>query len=377
MRLAILGTRGIPASYGGFETFAEQVAVRLAERGHQVTVYCVFDDTKQPESFKGIKLTYLSSPRLGPLTTIIFDLRCLWHARNRYDVVYMLGYGAGIFCFIPRMWGTKVWINMDGIEWARAKWGRIAKTYFKIMEFIAMRTASRIIADADGISHFLYSRHPVATPCSVIPYGAPVVELAPSTAFLDERGLQKDAYYLVVCRLEPENHIRDILSGFIASASKSPLVLIGDYTMRTDYVRQLRDVHNDRIRFLGTVYNPDNLQSLRYYCKAYFHGHSVGGTNPSLLEALGCGNIVIAHDNVFNREVAAEAGIYFRAAEDIPGLVREVESVDGRRRSQWADRARKRIINYYNWDAVTKKYFDLLQSDSTAPGAQGVPEQER
>jgi glycosyltransferase involved in cell wall biosynthesis len=253
---------------------------------------------------------------------------------------------------------------MDGIEWARAKWGHIAKAYFKVMEALAMRIADRVIADAEGIRAFLYSRHPVATPCSVIPYGAPIMDCMPDGNFLRELDLQKYEYYLIVCRLEPENHILEILSGFIASKSKFPLVVIGDHRVDTKYVRRLMNLHDDRIRFLGTMYDVKRLQTFRYHCRAYFHGHSVGGTNPSLLEALGCGNTVIAHDNVFNREVAADAAIYFTDSSDIPAIIDQIEDKDDVYRVETAARARKRIQERYTWERVTEAYLHLLREEN-------------
>lgn len=364
MNIAILGTRGIPAQYGGFETFTEQLAVRLARKEASVTVYCVSDRTNRPESYKGIKLVYLSNPRLGPLTTILFDLRCLWHARKGFDVVYMLGYGASVFCFIPRLWKTTVWINMDGIEWARAKWGCIARAYFKIMEAIAMRTADRVIADAESIKDLLYRRHRVSTPCSVIPYGATVVEETPTTVFLDDCGLQKNNYYLIVCRLEPENHIREILSGYIASKSRFPLVVIGDHRISTEYAKQLLTIHDSRIRFLGTLYDQGRLLALRYHCRAYFHGHSVGGTNPSLLEALGCGNIVIAHDNLFNREVAQDAAFYFQDQGVIPHYLEKIGSMDDQHLLERHKRSKQRIRDHYTWGSIAERYMTILREDT-------------
>jgi glycosyltransferase involved in cell wall biosynthesis len=361
MDIAILGTRGIPAQYGGFETFAEELAVRLVERKVSVTIYGIAGGIDQVRSYKGVRLVHISSPRLGPLTTVLFDLRCLWHARGRYDIVYMLGYGSSPGAVIPRLWGTRMWINMDGVEWARAKWGRIAKAYFKATEAIAMRAADRIIADAENIKELLYRRHPVSTPCSVIPYGATVVESAPRTSYLEELGLRSAGYYLIVCRLEPENHIWDILSGFAASTSRSPLIVIGDHGIGTKYVRRLLKIRDDRIRFLGTIYDQGRLQAIRYHCRAYFHGHSVGGTNPSLLEALGCGNIVVAHDNGFNREVAADAATYFAASSDIPAIIDKIEQYDGVQRAAAAARARKRIQDSYTWERVTKAYIDIMQ----------------
>src|SRR6266571_1127158 len=146
MKISILGTRGIPAQYGGFETFAEEIAVRLVKQGVDVTVFCEAEKGEQSGEYQGVKLIYVSVPKLGSLTTILFDLICLWRARKEFDVVYMLGYGASPFCFIPRLWGRQVWINMDGVEWARSKWSWPARIWFKMMEAVAMRTPDRIIA---------------------------------------------------------------------------------------------------------------------------------------------------------------------------------------------------------------------------------------
>jgi len=360
MKIAILGTRGIPARYGGFETFAEELSTRLAAKGNEVTVYCEGKAEKKGTTYKGVNLVYIPSTKLGPLTTILFDLRCLWHARKDFDVVYMLGYGASVFCFLPRLWGTKVWINMDGIEWARAKWSFVAKVYFKIMEAIAVRIPDRIIADADSIKKFLQHRHPNMTICSVIPYGARTVDNMSAT-MLSEYGLQPVGYYLVVCRLEPENHVMEILQGFAASRSNCSLIIIGNDLADTDYMKKLKLVHDDRIRFVGVVYDPEKLSSLRYYCRAYIHGHSVGGTNPSLLEALGCGNIVIAHDNVFNREVAGEEAVYFKTLEDITNCIERIDAMETEERSKRSNTAQQRIQDRYNWDVITEQYFLLLR----------------
>jgi len=360
MKFAILGARGIPARYGGFETFAEELAVRLVKKGVDVTVYCEAG-AEQPDSYKGVRLVYVPSPSLGPFTTILFDLRCLWHARKDYDTVYMLGYGASIFCFIPRLWGRKVWINMDGIEWARAKWSFPAKVYFKVMEAMAMWTPNRIIADAEGIKQFLSSRHMHLPPCSVIPYGAQVVDRPPDVALLTEWGLQPSKYLLVVSRLEPENHVLEILRGFSMSESRLPLVVVGNNQIDTPYIERLKEFSDIRIRFIGAVYDKAKLQSLRYYCKAYFHGHSVGGTNPSLLEAIGCGNAVIAHDNPFNREVLGGLGVYFNSQDDIPLLVNSMEERGKALSDGISQRMRERIRDVYNWDLISERYLEILR----------------
>jgi glycosyltransferase involved in cell wall biosynthesis len=360
-RLAILGTRGIPARYGGFESFAEELAIRLVDRGIDVTVFCEDQDSPdRPDSYRGVRLVHVKAPSIGPLSTIIFDLKCLWLARTTHDFLYMLGYGAALFCFIPRLWGKEVWINMDGVEWSRAKWNWIGKLWLRFMERAATWTANRLIADAAGISNHLRTRYARLPEVTVIPYGAYCVEEEPDGHALEEFGLIAGEYYLIVCRLEPENHIREILEGFIASDSEFPIVIVGDSGAQTKYVRALKQLDDQRIRFIGTVYDRAKLESLRWHCRAYFHGHSVGGTNPSLLEALGCGNRVIAHENVFNREVAGECADFFSSPAEISKLVNRLEGreVLAKSRSEIQNRVREN----YNWEKVTGSYLELLGS---------------
>src|ERR1700757_2364666 len=206
MKIAILGTRGIPARYGGFESFAEWLAPRLAAHGFNVTVFCEAGESSAPRTFQGVSLRYVSAPSYGPFQTILYDLHCLWAARKGFDVVYMLGYGAAPFCLIPRLWGAQVWINPDGLEWARAKWGLVARNYFRMMEWTSVRVSNRLIADAQAIAAYLASRHGKLSACTVIPYGCDVIETPPPSGLLTQWNLDPSSYYLVVCRLEPENH---------------------------------------------------------------------------------------------------------------------------------------------------------------------------
>lgn len=359
MKIAILGTRGIPARYGGFETFAEQLAVRLVERGHDVTVYCEANIGPQPGEYRGIRLQYIGCPNVSSLSTILFDLRCLWDARKHYDCVYMLGYGSALFCFLPRLWGTEVWINMDGIEWARAKWGLIARTYFRAMEAIAMWTADGIVADADSIRHHLVSRHSRLPDCSVIAYGSNVPRSAPDVDQISRWCLRPNEYYLVVARLEPENHIREIISGYCKSESQRPLIVIGDHLTKTPYVREITSAADKRVLFLGGVYDQPALQSLRFYSRAYFHGHSVGGTNPSLLEAMACRNLVVAHDNPFNREVLGDCGLFFATPTELSEVLRMLDH-DHCSYERMRDGALARVKTFYSWDLITDQYCQQI-----------------
>ena len=209
VRLAILGSRGIPAEFGGFETFAEQLAVRLVERGVDVTVFCEATQSYRASSYKGVKLKYLSTPRIAGLRSTWFDVVSIVKSLRGYDVVYMLGYNAAYAFFLPRLFRTKIWVNMDGLEWKRAKWSRGAKAFLRTMEFLAVKFASKIIADARGISDHLKRTYGVTEQVKLIPYGALPVEEPPDPALLEEYGVDPDRYYLVVSRLEPENHVLD------------------------------------------------------------------------------------------------------------------------------------------------------------------------
>lgn len=366
-RIAILGTRGIPAQYGGFETFAEELSVRMASLGADVTVYCAANG-KQIDRFKGVKLEYVPDANFGPLTTVVFDARCLWRARRGYDVIYMLGYGAAQFLFIPKLFASKVWLNPDGIEWKRAKWSRIAKAYFRVMEFLSTRLPDRLIADAEGVRAHMQARHRRLPPCTVIAYGAPVLEQAPDVSLLAEWGLEPERYYLLVCRIEPENHVLEIIKGFAASSSPHTLIVVGDVEAPTEYARSVAALKSDRVRMIGTVYDKPKLQALRYHSLAYFHGHSVGGTNPSLLEAMGCGNLVVAHDNPFNREVLGDAGWFFTDSAEIPAVVEAVETLDNAAKSSARAYVRARVRSRYSWEKITADYMELLMADARKHG---------
>ena len=360
MRLGILGTRGIPASYGGFETFAEKLAIGLVRLGHEVTVYCEACQSPMPAEFHGVRLRHIACPRLGPLESIVYDLKCLWDARTGYDVVYMLGYSAAPFCAIPRLNGAQVWINPDGLEWARAKWNLIGKVYLRLMEWSAVRVADRVIADAAAIAESLATRHGHLPSCTVIPYGCEFVDALPCIDPLADWGLVPESYYLVVCRLEPENHVLEILRAFQKSRSTRELIVVGNHRAETRYVRELCSVQDPRIRMIGTVYDQQRLICLRAHAFAYVHGHSVGGTNPSLLEAMGCGNLVFAHDNPFNRETLGDCGFFFANPEELTGSINRIE-LDGIRKEEWRKAVAARARANYRWPDVITSYAGLLE----------------
>jgi glycosyltransferase involved in cell wall biosynthesis len=369
LRVAIMGTKGIPASYGGFETFAEQLSVRLVERGHQVTVYAEADGPAPADAFhQGVRVRFQRRPHWGPASVLAYDCASLWDARRGYDLVYMLGYGAAWACWWPRVFGTPVWINVDGLEWARSKWGRAARAYLRCMEWLATKTATRLIADAEAIAQRVRSVYPRSAPTSVIAYGAQQVATHDvDVQALSEWGLTPGGYLLVVARPEPENHVLEIIQGCLLHGGPLPLVIVGSVTGATPYQRQLQGLACDRVRLVGGVYDAPKLQSLRVHAAAYLHGHSVGGTNPSLLEALACGSLVVAHDNPFNREVAQEVADYFQSPAQLAECLKRLAARPAQEVARLRQGARDIIARRYTWEGVTTAYEQLMQAECGRP----------
>ncbi len=359
VRLAILGSRGIPARYGGYETFAEQLGRRLACHGVEVTVVCPTDFPKAEMQYHGVRLKYIKVPQSGPFTQILWDAKCFYLTKRDFDVIYMLGVGASFAAWIPRVCGAEVWINSDGLEWKRSKWSLPQRAYLWLAEALAVAFASRVIADSSSIESSLRRRYPYKKQITTIAYGANLPAENPNVELLKQWALRPDGYYIVVCRLEPENHVLEIIEGFRHSKSEVPLIVLGNVRNPNRYVRSLLKQGSSQIRFIGTIYDAGRLAALRFYARGYFHGHSVGGTNPSLLEAMACGNLIIAHDNCFNREVLGDSGLYFRSASDICSIVNAVDS--GQVASAEARRsAVERIQERYRWDQIADKYLELL-----------------
>jgi glycosyltransferase involved in cell wall biosynthesis len=233
------------------------------------------------------------------------------------------------------------------------------------MEAVAVRLPDRTIADAVAIRTHLARRHARTVDCQVIEYGADIVSQPPDTRALAEFSVEPGRYFLVICRLEPENHVMEIVHGYVKSKSGLSLLIVGDGLPNSEYVRRLKEVSDARVRFVGAVYDRTKLRTLRFHCKAYLHGHSVGGTNPSLLEALGCGCVVIAHDNPFNREVCEDVAWYFQHEDEIPEAISVIDSYDTMTRAEITRNARSRIRDRYSWRRITDRYMELLNGGSS------------
>jgi len=241
---------------------------------------------------------------------------------------------------------------MDGLEWKRAKWSKFAKTYLKTMERLAVFFSQKLIADAQGIAKHLDKSYQAGHKTIMIPYGAKLITESPDIKIIHRLGVEPHNYYLVVCRLEPENHVKEIIQGFITSNVPEALVIVGEDD-DNNYIIELKKINNERVLFTGPIYNKDKLTALRYYCKAYIHGHSVGGTNPSLLESMACNNDIIAHDNEFNREVTNDTAIFFKDPETLREIIARHST-----NSFFKQDHVIRVCNFYSWENITNQYVN-------------------
>ncbi len=351
-RLAILGSRGIPAKYGAFEVAAERIGKGLLEKGWDVTVFCPHYQAYRDESYEGLTLRYVWHPPGGAGSLFYDGLSLLLASAGGFDAILMFGYGAGPLFVIPRLFGVPIVVNTDGLEWKRSKWSWLAKVYFKLAERATARIANRLISDAHGIRRYYKERYGVDS--EYIAYGTELPDVP--TYDVRDLGVEPGQYYVVVMRLEPENSILEIVRGFLASRSSRALILVGPSTPFFDrVVRPLLDGQN-RVRYLGPIYERDRVFALRQNAFAYVHGHTVGGTNPSLLEAMASESFVIAKDVEFNREVVGELGRYFHSAEDLTRVLRDLELVDPSA-VEAAGRAGRTVIeNSFQWHQVIDAY---------------------
>lgn len=326
-RLRILGTRGIPARHGGFETFAEQLALYLVEKGWEVVVYCQTEGLGpiRESQWKGVRLIHIPVNSGGPAGTIVFDWKSTLHAARERALTLTLGYNTAIFCALYRVRGIPNLINMDGIEWRRRKWPWPARAWFYLNERMGCWLGDHLIADHPLIRTHLETRIR-KDKITLIPYGAEEVTEA-DPAPLRAYGLEPGRYALLVARPEPENSILEIVRAFSARPRGIRLVLIGNYDSKESaFQRAVVDAAGDEVLFPGAIYDKPIVQALRYHALLYIHGHRVGGTNPSLVEALGAGCAVLAHANEFNRWVAGSGARYFTDQED---CARELDELLG------------------------------------------------
>lgn len=360
--LWITGIRGIPAQHGGFETFAERLSLYLVEKGWKVTVYCQRDCGGRDiaaDVWNGVERISISVCRPGALGTVLFDWKCIRDLmRRREGCILTLGYNTAVFNAILRVAGRPSLINMDGIEWKREKWRWYERFWLWLNERIGGWVGIRLIADhpqiADHLAGFA-GRERVRT----IPYGADKIDSAPEQVILD-KGLEVSGYALVIARPEPENSILEIVRAFSRQERGIKLVLLGRFDPKSNgYHRAVVDSASPEVVFLGAIYEKDIVQSLRFHALLYVHGHQVGGTNPSLVEALGAGCPVLAHDNRFNRWVAGPGARYFDS-EDSCALALDQLLSSREALVDMGAASRVRYMEDFTWDAVLGEYESLL-----------------
>lgn len=357
--IKILGTRGVPAQHGGFETFAERLAVYLHERGWHVSVYCQQEGTGPlyEDDWQGIRRLHYPVSQSGPLGTMVFDFKCTLHALREPSLVLTLGYNTALFCFVKRLGKIVNIINMDGIEWHRQKWGRLAKAWFYLNEVGGCLLGNHLIADHPEIKRHL-TRWAKPDKITMIPYGADKVAAADG-GVLSGYGLEASCYAIVIARPEPENSILEIVAAFSQRPRGFHLAVLGKYDDANPYHQKVLASASDEVKFLGAIYDKPVLESLRFHARFYVHGHQVGGTNPSLVEALGAGNAVLAHDNRFNRWVAGEGALYFQDQTECAARLDELFAGDaGVARLRQA--ACQRHAALFTWQHVLADYETLL-----------------
>lgn len=357
MKLGILGCRGIPNHYGGYEQFAQYLSKGLVKRGHEVWVYNSSLHPYQEEEWEGVKLIHCYDPedKLGTFGQFVYDFHCLRDARKRsFDVLLQLGYTSSAVWY--PLWPKKMHhvMHMDGLEWKRSKYSPLVQLFLHKMEAWAAQQADTLVADSEAIQSYL--KHHYQQDATFIPYGAPL-EITPQTQHLAPWRLVEKQYFLAIARFVPENNLETIIQGYLSSQHPFPLVLIGDVNHRYGQYLQKRYA-SPNLHFIGSIYDQAMLDSLRFYASLYFHGHSVGGTNPSLLEAMACQVPICAHDNPYNRAVLGAEALYFDRGTAISDCLSKWRHTAFP--VQWIVANVEKIQQKYHWEKILDTYEGLF-----------------
>jgi glycosyltransferase involved in cell wall biosynthesis len=358
MRIAILGTRGIPANYGGFETFAEHLSTRLVARGHEVTVYCRAHYVSPRElEFQGVKLKVLPTIKHKYFDTIVHSFLSALHAvPQRYDAALICNAANAPFASILRLAGTPVALNVDGLEHKRKKWNAIARRYYLMAERLATILPTETVTDARVIQDYYLARYRAQS--TMIAYGAEV-ERRPDPLVRRWR-VEPNRYVLYVSRLEPENNAHLVIEAFKRVRTAHKLLIVGDAPYAREYINDLkaRARRDRRIVFTGFVFGRD-YRALQQNAYCYIHATEVGGTHPALLEAMGFGNCVLTLAAPENMEAIGDAGIAYTDENDLAEKLQRVLR-DGSLVQSYRNRAQARVLEYYDWDYVVDQYERLF-----------------
>lgn len=360
MKIAILGTRGIPNNYGGFEQLAQFLSLGLLAKGHEVSVYSSSRHAYKESEWQGIHILHQKDPeeRIGTAGQFIYDLNCIRDSRSRgFDVILNLGYTSSSvwMSLFPKR--TKIITNMDGLEWKRSKYSKKVQKFLMFAEKLAVRKSDALVADSAAIQQYIRDKYKVAS--SFIAYGADVF-LNQDSTFLTDFQTSPYQFDLLIARMEPENNIEVILDGVLKSKSTRPFFVVGN--PENKFGLYLKDKFNSekRIIFTGPIYDTKIIDNLRYYANLYFHGHSVGGTNPSLLEAMGCYSLICANENVFNRSVLGNDAFYFSNAKEVADRLDASDTRD--KGADFIAANVTKIKEQYTWSRIIEQYETLMLS---------------
>lgn len=360
LRIALLGTRGVPHTYGGFEAFYLELAPRLVERGHEVIAYNRRSLYKErPSHYKGVRLLYLPSIETKNMGTITHTAASVVDVLFRkVDVILCVNVANAAHLILPRLFGKNVACNVDGMDWLRDKWGPIGKKYFHLNATIIGKVCPRgVITDASEMRRiYLEEFH---TPSACIAYGAHI-ESSTDPDIVRQYGVTPGGYYLIASRMVPENNADLIVDAFNSIKTDKVLAIAGNANYKSDFVDRLKRIAGPRVKFLGHVGSVDHVKELHCNSYAYVHGHMLGGTNPALLKALGYGNMVLALNTPFNKEVVEDYGILFdKDVKDLRAKLQYIEDHPGVA-SEYRRRAPDRIRDAYTWEHITDQYEELL-----------------
>lgn len=359
MKIAILGTRGIPNYYGGFEQFAEFFSVYLVKKGHEVYCYNSHNHKNQEKTFHGVQIIHQYDPeyKLGTFGQFIYDYNCIIDSRKRnFDIILQLGYTSNSIWFFLLPKKPIIITNMDGVEWKRSKYSKPVQQFLKFAERLAAVSSDYLVSDSLGIQKFLKERYKKES--TYIAYGAhPFNE--PNEAILNEYNVEKENFNMIMARFEPENNLDMVLEGVALNIeNKTTILVVGNHNTRYGEYLKNKFNTNQNIRFIGAIYNLEHLNNLRYFSKLYFHGHSVGGTNPSLLEAMASQALIAAHNNDFNKGVLKNNAFYFSTAIEVKNILKTVKKNDNLHLIQ---RNYESIENDFNWSKINGQYLQLFE----------------
>lgn len=359
MKIAIIGTRGVPNFYGGFEQFAEYLSAGLVERGHSVTVYNSHTHPYQEKEWNGVEIIHRKDPedKYGTIGQFIYDYNCIIHSRKEnYDIILQLGYtSSSIWGWLLPRKKSLVTTNMDGLEWKRTKYSKPVQRFLQFAERLAIKFSDHLISDSVGIREYLQDKYKKDS--IFIPYGSDLFNKADMSC-LENYSIIPYGYNMLIARLEPENSIEIILDGVVESETGQPFLVIGKHeTKFGEYLKtKFRETKN--IRFIGGIYDIDILNNLRHYSNLYFHGHTVGGTNPSLLEAMASQALICAHDNIFNKSILSTDAFYFNDAQGVSDLLQQKKKKDYTN----TIRANEiKIQSTYAWPKIVTQYLNHFE----------------